>query len=470
MDAYRVPIILSVVAAYIGFTVLLSLWTRKFTSTTARFMTGGRDMGAFVIGVLMMSEFMGTASTMGTAEAGFAKGISAAWNLISMCVAFVLFACLMAARFQRSGEYTISGALASKYGERVRLMTSAMMIYALLVVNITMYVGGAATIATLLGLSVPMATYLTAVVTIIYVTAGGIKSVAYTNLVHAGAKYLGLIVCTVVALRYCGSFGRLHQALPAVYFSPTGIGVPTIIAWTIGNTGAVFSTQYVIQAIASIKDEHKAKSASLLAGLLVIPIGLMASFIGMAAKYAFPQIKGVNAIPVLATHMNPWLGGLVIAALIAAVFGSVSGATLGSTALVIKDFYIPWIKPGEKHKLLATRIVSIVLGLLPIPFAMLVPGLLKTIFFARALRTSISVVAVCMFFLPLFSSGAGAFWGLLLATLTATIWFLLGNPLGIDNIYVALVVPVIVMIIDHGLKRLFPRPAGERQARGAGAS
>jgi SSS family solute:Na+ symporter len=413
---------------------------------------------------------MGTAATMGTAEAAFAKGISAAWNLTSMFVAFILFAYLMASKFQRLGEYTISGALASKYGERVRLMTSVMMIYALLVVNITMYVGGAATIATLLGLPIPIAIYITAGVTMIYVTAGGIKGVAYTNLVHASIKYLGLIITTIVGLRFCGSLERVHQALPPVYFSFTGVGVPTIVAWTIGNVGAIFSTQYVIQAIASNKDERKAKNASLLAGVLVIPIGLMASFIGIAARYAFPKIKGVNAIPFLATQTSPWWGGLVIAGLVAAVFGTVSAGTLGSTALAMKDFYIPLVKPGERHKLIATRILSIVIGLLPVPFAMLMPGLLKTIFFARALRTSISVVVVCMFFLPFFSSSTGAFWGLLLATVTATVWFLLGNPFGIDNIYVALVVPLLIMITDHFWKRQFSQPADERKARGTGAS
>jgi SSS family solute:Na+ symporter len=96
---------------------------------------------------------------------------------------------------------------------------------------------------------------------------------------------------------------------------------------------------------------------------------------------------------------------------------------------------------------------------------MLMPQLLKTIFFARALRTSISVVVTCMFFLPFFSSGAGAFWGLLLATVTATIWFLLKNPFGIDNIYVALVVPLIIMILDHLWNS---QAAGKRQAKGAG--
>ena len=470
MGAHSVSIILSVVIAYIVLTVLLSLWTKKFTSTSLRFMTGGRDMGILVIGVLLMSEFIGTAATMGTAEAAFAKGISAAWNLVSMCLAFILFAYLMASRFQRLGEYTISGAVATRYGEKVRLMTSLIMIYALLVVNISMYVGGAATIATILHLPTYMGILITGAVTVLYVAIGGIKGVAYTNLIHASIKYFGLIITTVVALQFSGgSLTHLREVMPPAYFSLTGVGLATIIAWTIGNIGAVFSTQYVIQAICAIKDEHKARKASVLAGVLMIPVGLMSAFIGIAAKYLYPQIKGVSAIPTLAARMDPWFGGLVIAGLVAAVFGTVSASTLGSTALVMKDFYVPLLKPGEKHTLIATRLLSIGIGLLPIPFAMLMPGVLKTIFFARALRTSIAIVAICLFFAPRFSSGRGAFWGLLLATLGATGWFLAGNPLGIDNIYVAAAIPLLVMGVDHMLKGAGSGPAVAQKIKGAGA-
>lgn len=455
MSNQATTIILGIAVAYILVTAIIGIWTKKFTGTTSKFMTGGRDMGTFIIAVLLMSEFIGTGSTMGTAETAFSKGISAAWNLISMFLAFVLFAYLMAPKFQKTGEYTISGAIAKKYGNGARLATSIIMIYALVVVNISMYVGGAATIAAILKVPTALAVYITGAVTILYVAAGGLKGVAYTNLLHATVKYLGMIITTVVALLLVGDVGHMRVAMKPIYFSWSGVGLSTIIAWTIANIGAIFSTQYVIQAIGAISDDRKAKRASLLAGVMIVPIGLMAAFVGVAAKFLFPNIKGAMAIPEFATAMNPWLGGIVIAGLVAAVFGTVSAGTLGSTALVMKDIYIPLVKPNERHQLLATRIISIVLGLLPIPFAMFMPGILKTIFFARALRTAISMVAICMFYLPYFSSSRGALWGLLTATAGTTVWFLLGNPYGIDNIYVAAVLPLLVMGIDH----LFTNPS-----------
>ena len=119
-------------------------------------------------------------------------------------------------------------------------------------------------------------------------------------------------------------------------------------------------------------------------------------------------------------------------------------------------------KPAEKNRLLATRLLSIVIGLAPIPFALYVPGLLKTIFFARALRTTISVIVVFMFYMPMMGSSRSAFWGLILGSLGVVTWFFLGNPFGIDNIYIGVAIPALVML-GHGL---FSR--GGRKKRGSG--
>jgi SSS family solute:Na+ symporter len=129
---------------------------------------------------------------------------------------------------------------------------------------------------------------------------------------------------------------------------------------------------------------------------------------------------------------------------------------LGVTALVMRDFYIPFIKPDHKHQLSATRIIAIIIGLLPIPFALYVPALLKTIFFARALRVSVTVVVLFMFYAPLLSNKLGATAGLILSVIFTTIWFVLKDPFGIDNMYIALFTPAVVMILCHFFKKVGP--------------
>ena len=96
-----------------------------------------------------------------------------------------------------------------------------------------------------------------------------------------------------------------------------------------------------------------------------------------------------------------------------------------------------------------TRLMSLAIAFVPLIFVFFVPAILKLSFFTRALRLSISIVAVVGFYLPLFSSGRGATLGLLAAAVFTSIWYVLGNPFGIDNMYIAAVTPLVVMAIER---------------------
>jgi SSS family solute:Na+ symporter len=169
----------------------------------------------------------------------------------------------------------------------------------------------------------------------------------------------------------------------------------------------------------------------------------------MAAKLLFPTIKSVQALPEFLKYMNPWMGGIVVSGILAVAFVTILACNLGATALVMRDFLIPLAKPSEKRQIVVIRVLAVILGLLPIPFALYVPGLLKTVFFARALRTSIAVIALFMFYGPKIGTNAGATVGLILSVVFTTVWFAMGNPFGIDNMYIALGTPILVMLVSH---------------------
>jgi SSS family solute:Na+ symporter len=88
------------------------------------------------------------------------------------------------------------------------------------------------------------------------------------------------------------------------------------------------------------------------------------------------------------------------------------------------------------------------IGFLPLLLVFFVPQILHLSFFTRALRLSISVVAIFAFYFPRFGSNTGATLGLIGATITTTAWYVMGDPFGIDDIYIALVTPAIVMLVE----------------------
>jgi SSS family solute:Na+ symporter len=441
-------LIIAAIVGYIAFTSWLTIRLRSKTS--AEFLVGGRAVPAIVVGVLLMSEFIGAKSTVGVAQGAFESGIAASWAVLSAAVGFPLFGLLLAKKLYSSGEYTISGAISQRFGRSTELVVSLIMIYALLLVNVGNYVSGAASLATVLKVDLTTAAFIIAIVSTFYFAFGGFKSLAYVSMIHCSIKYLGVFVVLGTAMYLTKGIAPITESLPSFYFTWDGhIGGSTIVAFFIGNIGAIFSTQYIIQAVASTKGPDAARNSTYIAGFLSIPISIALGLIGVAAKYLYPDMNSLYALPVFIQSMDVWWAAFVSISLVASIFVGVSTVALAISSLVVRDFYSPYFKPTPEQEFRATRIMSIFIGFLPLIFVFFAPGLLKLSFFTRALRLSISIVAVIGFYLPFFSCNRGATLGLLAAAVTTTAWYLAGDPYGIDNMYIALITPPIVIFIER---------------------
>ncbi|MBS6031932.1 MAG: sodium:solute symporter family protein [Pantoea sp.] len=461
-------LIVGMVVAYILFTTWLT-W-RLRSKSSGDFMEGSRAMPAFIVGVMLMSEYIGAKSTIGTAQAAFEDGFAASWSVIGAAIGFPLFGLILVKRIYNTGKITISGAIAEKYGTSTKNIISLIMIYALLLVNVGNYISGAAAISTVLKIDLTQAAFITAVVSTFYFAFGGMKGVAWVTLLHSALKYAGILIILFVALKMTGGVTPMIEKMPAFYWTWDGhVGASTIVAWLIGTVGSIFCTQFVIQAISSTKDVKSAKRATWVAFFFCLPIGLAMALIGVAAKFAHPDIKSLYALPVFLQDMSPWLAGIVTTSLVASIFVSVGTVALAIASLVVKDFYVPYRNPTPEREFKMTRWISIAIGFFPLLFVLFFPEVLKLSFFTRAIRLSITVVAIMAFYLPWFKSTRGANAGLIGACLATSVWFILGNPFGIDNMYVALATPAIIMVIDRCIPSRQSQPNTQRNAQNSGA-
>jgi SSS family solute:Na+ symporter len=126
--------------------------------------------------------------------------------------------------------------------------------------------------------------------------------------------------------------------------------------------------------------------------LLYLPIAAALGFLGIVAKYLFPEIKSLFALPVFLQHMHALLAGVVTVSLVASIFVSVSTVALAS--LIVKDFYVPRYNPTPELEFRMTRWISFAVGFVPLIFVLFVPQILALSFFTRALRLTVSVVAL----------------------------------------------------------------------------
>jgi SSS family solute:Na+ symporter len=439
---------LAVVAAYMAALGLLTSIVQRSVTTATTFTSGttGSGVPAVLVGLMLMSEFIGTSASVGTAQEAYVSGISAAWNIIALGAGFLFYAWFLAGKYKESGHNTISGVFAEVYGPSTKVATSLVMIFALQIVAVALYAGGGAILSVLLAVDRTLATVICGVVAVLYVFVGGMRSVVYTNVIHSLMKYAGVGVALYFGLTRVGGFQELQARLPPAMFSWTNVGVSQIFAWFIAGIGATFSTQYVIQAINTVDTRQKAQVASFSAALLLVPFGIATALIGMCSLVLFPGIKSINAFSALIADMNGPMAGIVAAGLAASLFGTISAISVSTATLLYKDFYTRFVKADdESRSLVFVRATTVIVGLLPIVLAIYTPNVLQITFLAKAIRASLSVLVLLVFYAPWLGTRGGALVSILGSMVATIAWFLMGNPFGIDNAYVALVVPLVVM-------------------------
>lgn len=250
-EALRHAIIVGSVIVYVVATSILAYVLRS--KNNAQFMVGGRTLPAIVVAVLLMSEFIGAKSTVGTAQEAFERGMAASWSVIAAAIGFLLLSLFFARQIYTSKQHTISGIVEQRFGNGARIAVSIVMIYALLLVNVGNYLSGGAALAQALGVNLTISTLIVAAFSSIYFVFGGLKSIAYVTVLHSILKLVGVGLLVWVAMRLTGGIQPIKADLPQYYFTIDGtVGANRIFAWVIGTLGAIFSTQYIVQAGVSL--------------------------------------------------------------------------------------------------------------------------------------------------------------------------------------------------------------------------
>jgi SSS family solute:Na+ symporter len=149
--------------------------------------------------------------------------------------------------------------------------------------------------------------------------------------------------------------------------------------------------------------------------------------------------------------MNSVAPGCVLCGLPGAILGSIAALIIGASTRMMRDFYRPFFnRTGDDRKDLSfLRVATFAAGTIPILLALYASDVLAVTFLAKSLRASLAVLVVLMFFKPSYGTRRAAMWAIILAVPATIGWFLAGDPFGIDNAYIAVATPLVVMTVGH---------------------
>lgn len=410
---------LVVIAVYFLIVFAIGFYFARRERTSEEYFLASRNVGWFAIGASLFVSNISTEHFIGLAGTGAASGLAVGHFEWLACLILLLLGWVFVPFYLRSNVFTMPEFLERRFSRSCSIYLASISILAYVFTKISVHLYAAAVVLErVVGWS-PMTTAVILVIaTGIYTIAGGLAAVIYTDLVQTLILIVGAVILTAIGLHEAGGFAGLRAGLPAHYFSMikpishpefpwTGIflGAPILGIWY------WCTDQVIVQRVLSAKDEGHAKAGAIFAGFLkILPVFILV-LPGLIAFRLYPQLFHVSngavtngdiAFPTLVVSLLPTgLVGLVIAALMAALMGSMSSVFNSASTLVTLDFYKRLHPQASEAQLVAFgRIATgclVILGILWVPFIHLISS--QLFIYLQSVQAYISPpIAVCFIF------------------------------------------------------------------------
>jgi SSS family solute:Na+ symporter len=421
-----------IVVVFIILTFMVGSFFYKWVGNPDDFYVAGRKLTPFILAAVITATNVNLYSFVGQAGIAYKHGISILWQTWTGNMALVFSGLFIIPIMRRLRVRTIPEFLELRYNKAVRTLVGILWVFRLAFwLGVVLYTAVVAAQA-ITGIS----SYLFwlcvfAVAAIIYTMLGGMWSVAFTDVMQFVFMLGGALIVLPLAMSAVGWMPGLTEKLPKMTFvlvreSGTYNWKFILAIFLLGIEWASVDQGLLQRAFAAENTRSVAKGL-VLAGIITTPFALLWNLPGLAAAVLYPGLQNADqAIPMLISNLlPPVILGLVLCGLISSQLSTISGNLNGVATLFTNDIYQSIIKrkAGNREILFIARIMTLVIGVLMIAFALWVPR-------KGAVEAYLTIIGVMD--MPLFI--VGIFYGLLWKRSTAAgaiIGYLAGAVAGI---------------------------------------
>ena len=186
------------------------------------------------------------------------------------------------------------------------------------------------------------------IIIVAYTFLGGYKAVCWTDMIQGLLMLFALIAVPIAMLYHLGGFNEAIDVIasikPEALSMGEGVGIISIIsalAWGLGY----FGQPHILVRFMSIKSTKDIPYAT------IIGIGWMAiclicacliGVLGIAYVYKFNlSLQDPEKIFIVMSQLlfNPWVAGILLSAILAAIMSTASSQLLVSSSTIAEDFY-----------------------------------------------------------------------------------------------------------------------------------
>ncbi len=409
----------TLMAVYITGLIWISYRVGKSQASERDYYLGGNRVHWLPVGISTMATQLSTNSMLGApAFVAFSVGGGLLWLQYELAVplAMIFIMIFLVPFFKQSGVISIYEYLGQRFGAGTQTVMSLLFQFVVAFgTGVTVY-GISLVLQVCLGIPFWVAVALLGVVTIIYDTLGGIRSVIISDVLQMVILVLGIMVAAYYAVSLSGGLNQVLLNFPldrfkALDFSGHGLGDNATFSFLPMLVGGLFlyvayygCNQTQVQRQLSTKDLDDAKMALFLNGLLRFPVVMLYCFMGVAIG-AFATVNsefisqlptrevvqdGVvqlvpnfnTAVPVFVLNYLPHgVIGLIMVALFAAAMSSLDSTlnSLSATSMrdIVERFFKKQRSPGRV--LLLSKGITVFWGVVCVAFSFFVGNISDSI-------------------------------------------------------------------------------------------
>ncbi|OFY43397.1 MAG: sodium/glucose cotransporter [Bacteroidetes bacterium GWF2_40_14] len=432
---------LIVFSLYCAIVIGLGLWVSREKKGVKKnsndYFLASNALPWWAVGSSIIASNISAEQFIGMSGSGFRMGMAIATYELMAAFTLIIVAVVFLPIFIKKKVYTMPQFLEQRFDLRVKTILAVFWLLVFVFVNLTsiLYLGSLA-IKNMMGLELVWGILGLALFSAVYSIYGGLKAVAWTDVIQIVFLIGGGLVTTYVAFELLGygdffagvkdfwikvgpgsadnKFDMILSKDNEFYKQLPGIGVLIGGMW-VANLYYWGCNQYIIQRALAAKNIDQAQKGLVFAGFLKLLLPLIVVVPGIIAYVLFKEGRiaitvADDAYPTLLSLVPVGVKGLAFAALVAAIVSSLASMMNSIATIFTMDIFKVFIKRDASETALVKtgRITSIVALLIAIVVAPLLGNLDQAFQFIQEFTGFVSPGALAIFLAAFFYKKATA--------------------------------------------------------------
>ncbi|MDO4904026.1 MAG: sodium/proline symporter PutP [Lautropia sp.] len=357
-------------AIYLIGMLLIGWLGYRATSNLSDYILGGRSLGSFVTALSAGASDMSGWLLLGLPGAIYLSGLSESWIAIGLCMGAWLNWYFVAGRLRLYTE-KVGNALTMPdyFTNRFEDTSNLLRIFSAIVILIffTLYcasgvVAGARLFESMFGMPYDVALWVGALCTIAYVFIGGFLAVSWTDTIQASLMITALIISPLMIIHADGglsasltSIGDIKPGALDLIGSLDTLAILSLAAWGLGY----FGQPHILVRFMAAESVHtipNARRISMSWMVLCLVGSIAVGFFGIAYFGNNPEQAGGLAnnaetvfIQTARVLFDPWIAGMLLAAILAAVMSTLSCQLLVCSSALTQDLYKTFLRKNASQ-------------------------------------------------------------------------------------------------------------------------